>query len=39
MGNINDGKVNGSLKRKRYEKELSRLQAELCELSACRRGV
>jgi len=26
MGNINNGKVNGSLKRKRYEKELSRLQ-------------
>src|SRR5215472_6498352 len=32
MGTKNDGKVNGSLKRKRYEKELSRLQAELCKL-------
>jgi len=39
MGDIDDGKVNGSLKRKRYEKELSRLQAELCELSTCRRVV
>jgi hypothetical protein len=28
MGNKDDG----SLQRKRYEKELSRLQAELCEL-------
>jgi len=32
MGNKNDGKVNGSLNRKRHEKELSRLQAKLCEL-------
>jgi|SRR5215469_542856 len=32
MGTKDDGKVNGSLKRKRYEKELGRLQAELCKL-------
>lgn len=32
MGTKDNGKVNGSLKRKRYEKELSRLQAELCKL-------
>ena len=32
MGTKNDGKVNVILKRKRYEKELSRLQAELCKL-------
>ena len=32
MGNKEDHKVNGSLKRKRYEKELSRLQVELCKL-------
>ena len=32
MGNKDDGKVNGSLKRKQYEKELGRLQVELCKL-------
>src|SRR5207302_1527782 len=32
MGNKDDGKANGRLKRKQYEKELSRLQAELCKL-------
>src|SRR6266566_706663 len=32
MGNKDNGKVNGSLKRKQYEKELSRLQLELCKL-------
>jgi len=32
MGANDNGKVNGSLKRKRYEKELGRLQAELCKL-------
>ena len=32
MGNQDDGKVNLSLKRKQYEKELSRLQVELCKL-------
>ena len=30
MGNKDDGKVNGSLKQ--YEKELGRVQAELCKL-------
>src|SRR6266571_4095235 len=32
MGNKDDGKANGRLKRKDYEKELSRLQGELCKL-------
>src|SRR5213595_3040819 len=32
MGNKDDGKANGRLKRKQYEKELSRLQGELCRL-------
>jgi len=32
MGTKDDDKVNGSLKRKQYEKELRRLQAELCKL-------
>lgn len=32
MGNKEEGNGNGRLKRKRYEKELSRLQSELCKL-------
>src|SRR5437899_11173196 len=32
MGNKDDGKANGRLKRKQYEKELSRLHEELCKL-------
>jgi len=32
MANNDDGNANGRLKRKRYEKELRRLQAELCKL-------
>lgn len=32
MGNGKEGNGNGRLKRKRYEKELSRLQSELCKL-------
>lgn len=32
MGNKEEGNGNGRLKRKQYEKELSRLQSELCKL-------
>ena len=32
MGNKEEGNGNGRLKRKQYEKELGRLQSELCKL-------